>query len=88
MDYSEELLQKAHKHSSDHRGQVLAGKCGCFDCLSIYDGDIVKAWTDDGQTALCPICNTDAVLPENDETPAGDLAFLKAMNQFWMTPGA
>jgi len=85
MAYSEELLQKAHKQSSQHREQVLAGRCGCFDCLAIYDGTIVKTWTDDNQTALCPICKIDTVLPVSDEIPAGELAFLKAMRDFWMS---
>jgi hypothetical protein len=86
MSYSPEVLEKAHKQSSQHRDRVLAGKCGCFDCLSIYDGDIVKEWIDDGQTAICPICKIDTVLPVSDDVPAGELAFLKAMRDHWTSP--
>lgn len=48
MSYSPELIRNAHKHSSKHRAQVLAGKCGCFDCLTVFEGALVKEWIDNG----------------------------------------
>jgi hypothetical protein len=37
--------------------------CGCYFCLTEFKGADVEDWTDDGETALCPRCDIDAVLP-------------------------
>jgi hypothetical protein len=37
--------------------------CGCYFCLTTFKGVDVDEWTDDGETALCPRCNIDAVMP-------------------------
>ena len=35
----------------------------CFDCLKTVAYDEITRWTDDGQTAICPHCSIDSVLP-------------------------
>jgi len=84
MPYEEQTLRNAHKHTSKHRAQVKAVQCGCFDCLSMFHGASVTQWVDDGQTALCPSCGIDTVLPLSEEVPADKLEFLKAMKALWM----
>lgn len=37
--------------------------CGCASCLRIFPARLVGAWTDHGQTALCPYCSIDALVP-------------------------
>jgi len=85
MAYDDAFLREAHKGSSQHRESVVSSKCGCFDCLSIFAGRIVTEWIDKGQTALCPICKIDTVLPVSDKVPADNGEFLKAMQKFWMS---
>lgn len=53
----------------------LKGSCGCFKCLEIFDVNEIKEWTDNDQTAICPKCNADSVLPETDN--------LEAINKHW-----
>lgn len=70
-----------HAFSSLHQKQLEhAGKAGCFYCLEIYPVAEIEEWIDGEQTALCPKCGIDAVLPVTEEvTPE----FLKAMQQEW-----
>lgn len=60
-----------HYLSKDHRPAVEAAKkCGCFYCLGIFNSMKIDKWTDSprrgeqGVTAICPLCNIDAVLPD------------------------
>lgn len=76
-----EPYRSAHKDCSYHREKLLAGKrAGCFYCLAIFDPETVKAWTDDMQTAICPLCGIDSVLPDS---PALAEEFLKRMHEEW-----
>ena len=74
---------EAHKHCTYHREALRnANRCGCFYCKSIYDPKEIKVWIDGKQTALCPRCGIDAVIPENEEYPL-TTAFLQKMNEYW-----
>lgn len=60
---TEQELKAIHKHSSLHRAEIEASRqCGCFRCRSIFPVGEVVDYADDGQTALCPKCDTDAVI--------------------------
>ena len=41
-----------------------SAQCGCFYCLRLFSPSEIEAWTDHEQTALCPHCCIDAVLPD------------------------
>lgn len=79
---------EAHRWSSHHRDQVLAGdSCGCFHCLRLFPSSEVEQWTDTdssdvGQTALCPHCGVDAVIPRLPRYPFNK-RFLARMNRYW-----
>lgn len=78
------LLKQAHKLSSKHGQAVKASKqCGCFFCLSTFDPKHIYEWIDSGDTALCPVCGIDSVLPENDLCEATNLEFLTEMKEYW-----
>ena len=36
-------------------------ECGCFQCLSVFPAAEVVDWIDDGNTPLCPYCESDAL---------------------------
>jgi hypothetical protein len=81
----------AHAHSSDHREEVLASSvCGCFHCLAVFGPGEIEEWVDEdgageGQTALCPSCGIDSVLPGRVGyllTPE----FLARMRKHWFGP--
>ena len=79
-----EPYYSAHKLSSYHRKQLAnIGRAACFYCLAFFDPAEIAEWVDDEQTALCPKCGIDAVLPATEEvTPE----FLKQMHQYWFSP--
>lgn len=76
-----EPYRTAHALGSRHRKQLEhVSRCGCFYCLAFFDAAEVIEWIDEDQTALCPRCGIDSVLPATEEvTPE----FLKEMQQYW-----
>lgn len=45
-----------------------ADSCICYHCLNWFQSERVTNWTDDGETARCPICGVDAVLVNNTDS--------------------
>lgn len=83
------ILEKAHKSSSHHKEQLeLSSKYGCFYCIRIFLGvEPIKEWVDlEGDTALCPRCGIDSVLPETEDYPLTS-HFLSAMHDYWFDRG-
>ena len=78
-----EAIRAAHAFSTRHRKTIgLSRRVGCFFCLEIYPPEAIKDWTDDDQTAICPKCGVDAVLP--DAAVAGlSRDVLDSMNKHW-----
>jgi hypothetical protein len=82
----DEELKDAHKHSSDHRIEVLASdSCGCFYCLASFPPSEIKEWIDGGQTALCPRCGIDSVLGSSRFGAGLGISptFLAEMHELW-----
>ena len=66
-------LITAVKSAFENKNELLtANKCGCYYCLKIFDPKEIHNYTyedrktKESKTALCPYCNTDTVIPEND----------------------
>lgn len=89
MEFDKTILEKAHKHCSKHRQEILNSKlCGCFYCESVFKPSEITEWTDEdennrGQTALCPECGIDSVIGEKSGYPVTDVEFLKEMHKYW-----
>ena len=65
-----------------YKNKVLLFKyenVGCYYCTEVFSPNMIKKWVDDGQTALCPFCETDSVIPEIDKTK------LKHYHKIWFT---
>ena len=78
-------IQKAHKVSSNHKDLIMKSKkCGCFYCIKTYSPKEIKEWVDDDNTALCPHCEIDAVLPEHPSYTLNK-EFLKEMSHHWFS---
>lgn len=82
-------LEGLHRRSSRHRPQILGSEmCGCFYCCSTFPSTTIKEWIDDrdgvGQTALCPRCGIDSVLPlERVDQVSAEL--LGRMHMYWFS---
>jgi ssDNA-binding Zn-finger/Zn-ribbon topoisomerase 1 len=85
-DEAPEDLRIGHAASSWHLKQLEhTGQAGCFYCLRIFPVKEIEDWTDDKQTAICPKCGIDSVVPVTENvTPE----FLKRMQQFWFDAAA
>jgi len=79
-------VDRAHKHASKHRGEVLASRiCGCFYCLGTFPPWDITEWVDDSETALCPKCGIDSVLGSKSGCPVDDRKFMERMYERWFS---
>lgn len=83
MHSENELLEKACELSFKNREMVeKSAKCGCYNCCKIYDAKLVWEYVDDGETALCPMCYIDSVLPDTCGVKL-DGEMLKKLQEKW-----
>lgn len=74
-------IEDACKFSAGNRASVAqAVNVGCYFCLRTFAAGEVKEWVDQDNTALCPHCGIDSVLPEVTDT-----AFLSAAHEHWFS---
>lgn len=82
-----EKLHDIHTNSIYNKEDLQnVNKCGCFYCLKIYDPKEIKEWLSENngkETALCPYCYIDSVIPESDEYELSE-QLLKEMYDYWM----
>ncbi len=77
------IVREAHSFSSKHRDIVeQSGACACFHCFEAFSPSEIQDWIDDGQTALCPKCGVDSVLPSAAGYPL-DYDFLMEIHEHW-----
>lgn len=95
VKYTDAYLKDAHQHCRLNREDVEGGRCGCFYCLSTFDGSAVTRWIDrrrpseaaakyEHNTAMCPSCGLDMVLAAKSGLPVEDTSFLRAMRRRWV----
>ena len=62
-------LHKECTYNKDElmRIESLGMDCSCFYCGKRFNPKEIKEWTDEGQTALCPYCGVDSVIPNPTE---------------------
>jgi hypothetical protein len=56
-------------------------KAGCYYCMKIIEVKDIVEYTDQGETALCPNCKIDAIIPDGNLT----IEHLKEINNYWFT---
>lgn len=79
----ESQLKKLHAYSSHNKELIeKANKCYCFYCKSSMEKSDIKCYIDNGQTALCPKCQIDAIVPDSIED-AVDEQIISEMNEYW-----
>ena len=77
------LLERLHTHCI-HNRPALAGSqaAGCFHCLASFAPSAITEWVDDDDTALCPHCGIDSVIPSDPTIPLSP-TLLQAMHSYW-----
>ncbi|MBT9171643.1 MAG: hypothetical protein DDT21_00011 [Syntrophomonadaceae bacterium] len=85
-------LRSVHRYCFKNRVLIEQSMmCGCFYCLAIFTPGEIDEWTDGplyyseeyGQTALCPRCGIDSVLPDNIPGVQLDSAILLKMKKYY-----
>ena len=82
--YEEEArLKKLHCYSTHNKKWVdTADQCYCFYCKRRINAADITEYADDGQTALCPKCGVDSLLPDSIEE-AVDAITVSLMHEYW-----
>jgi len=79
------VMQHAMHNRRDINGSL---EVGCVHCLRRYKPEEIKEWTDqtkqvpEGDTAVCPHCKVDAVLP-GCVVPYMDEGYLSKAHDYW-----
>jgi hypothetical protein len=79
-------IDALHLLSSHHVDLLQEYKLlGCFSCMAMISLKDVEEFTDRGQTALCPHCSVDAIIPlmQHGNANSGAGAVLPAMHEKW-----
>ena len=65
MDEQQQKLINSAATLSLRNREALAKftDCGCYQCLRTFETKEIIEWTDSGQTAICPHCSIDAIVP-------------------------
>ncbi len=75
----EDIANTATKFSIHNRDQIKPDtKCGCYFCLRVCNGSEIVEWGDkENDTALCPHCGIDSLLPNTTDPIILETAHVK-----------
>ena len=83
MSVVREILE-AGKSAYLNRPAIEAAEVAtCYGCERVVLPSSVKNWTDGGQTAICPHCGVDSVLPFNKPQ-----SWLHLAHEYWFEKGS
>lgn len=86
QDYSYEekaLLEQLHTYSTNNRELILrSNRCVCFHCKKEMSPEQIEGYLEGENTALCPYCQVDAILPDAIDHELDD-DIIEKMNQYW-----
>lgn len=80
-------VKALHDECTHHRVALeKSTRCGCFSCLQIFSPSEITEWVrrDQDQTAVCPYCGIDSVLPGSKVELTPEL--LAVMQAEWFGP--
>ena len=82
--YEEEArLNKLQAYSSHNRAMVEASeRCYCYYCKSSMESGEIVDYSDEGQTAKCPNCGSETVIPDSVDEPVDEKVIIQ-MNEYW-----
>ena len=80
---TKELVEQAITFAtSNRRALEHSDQAGCYYCKKIYNAALVTDFLENEETALCPKCGIDSVIPSNSPielTPQN----LVDLNRYW-----
>ena len=80
--FTDEYQKMLHARSMNNRGALLDSReRGCFFCIKLFTPDKITEWVNE-ETARCPFCNVDSVIPESHDYELDEILLL-AMKEYW-----
>ena len=78
------LLKKLHTYCSNNKEEInLFDKCYCFYCGKVFDSNEINEYIGEYfDTALCPNCNIDAIIPDSIDEELNE-NIINEMNKYW-----
>ena len=71
--------------TSIHNRPKIQESCfvGCYYCRNQYHASLIKEYIDEAEdTAICPMCGIDAVLPDASGLPVTEIRYLEHMHWY------
>lgn len=83
MMFDSKYLENIHKFSFQNKNHLIfeSQKCGCFHCMHIFLAKDIEHWTDRGDTAICPNCKVDSIVPNIPEYLPISFYLLNSLNK-------
>ena len=77
------MMKKLHAYSSHNKSLIeKSKKCYCFNCMHVMDSGEIKVYIDGEQTALCPECSIDSIIPGVVDESLNE-SVISEMNKYW-----
>lgn len=77
------LLEKLHTCCTNNRQTIaVSNRCYCFHCKASMDHGEITDYLEDGQTARCPHCGVDAIIPDGVDASIND-DIIAQMHDYW-----
>ncbi len=79
----EAQLNKLQAYSSHNKKMIdVSEKCYCYYCKSSMESSEIADYADEGQTAKCPNCGSETVIPDGIDEYVDD-KIIAEMNEYW-----
>ncbi|CAF1296438.1 unnamed protein product [Didymodactylos carnosus] len=80
-----QTLIAAHSHCQKNKVEILQSTlCGCIQCLAQFEPGEIFDWSDDQETAMCPLCDgSNSVIGNASHYPVENVEFLQMMKDKW-----
>lgn len=76
-------FEKLHAYASNNKELIKESEyCYCFHCKKQFESKEVVRYLEGENTALCPHCGIDAIIPNNVDEPI-DNELIEGMNKYW-----
>ena len=79
----ESQMERLHAYASHNKKMIgKSNKCYCFYCKSVFENGEVETYLAEEETALCPKCGIDSVIPDSIDEKI-DEAIISEMHDYW-----
>lgn len=83
MALNKKIILDAPKRSFKNKSSIKScNNCGCYNCKKIFSTKEIQKWTDGWETAICPKCEIDSIIPDADDFELNEKS-LNEIHNYW-----